>query len=303
MEKEQVLKLYKEFLQKNPQIAYIKNVKRRYCSYKWEITAMEKKGKYKPYREYLQKNPLIAYIRTICREYDELIDSAYLRNNEVLKGENLPSYLTSEKLQKLNEKYSHKLKWDIIESDMTEEQIAMFEQENGVILPKQFREYIQGYSFLQGNFYTKLAFVSDDYRYQGNHFYYNRKTDEFHYYTKEEIQQNKELIGSAEIEFFGVNNPNDTLLLRYYENIKMLHLGNLLNGWIEMLLLDCETGEVQSWDLEDPYFEAKSKEEFEGRTEMGEFWFKDFDTFLEWVFGKKVYNLEEAKKERKERNP
>ena len=41
----------------------------------------------------------------------------------------------------------------------------------------------------------------------------------------------------------------------------------------------CETGEVQSWDLEDPYFKAKSKEEFKERTEMGEFWFKDFDTF------------------------
>ena len=33
---------------------------------------MEKEQILKLYKEFLQKNPLIAYIRTICREYDEL---------------------------------------------------------------------------------------------------------------------------------------------------------------------------------------------------------------------------------------
>lgn len=251
---------------------------------------MEKERVLKLYKEYLQNNPQIAYIRNIRRNYRRLIDSMYLRNNEVLKDEKLSGNLTSEQLRKLDDRYNNKLKWDIIESDVTEEQITKFEQGNGIMLPKQFREYIQGYSFLHSNFYPKCA-VSEDYGYCG---YYNQKTGEYLRYSDKDLEQNEELIGNVKIEFFGVSNPNDTLLLGYFENIRMFQLGNLDSG--DMMLLDCETGEVQSWDHELLYFAevAKSKEEFKEKCWEGDFWFKDFDTFLEWVFEKTVYNFEEA---------
>ena len=211
-----------------------------------------------------------------------------------MKDENLSGNLTSEQLRKLDDKYNHKLKWDIIKSDVTEEQITKFEQENGITLPKQFREYIQGYSFLHSTFYPKCI-VSEDYGCCSG--YYNQKTGEHICYSDEELEQNEELIGNVKIEFFGVSNPNDTLLLGYFENIRMFQLGNLDSG--DMVLLDCETGEVQSWEHELLYFaeEAESKEEFEEKCQEGYFWFEDFDTFLEWVFGRTVYNFEETEDE------
>lgn len=250
---------------------------------------MEKERVLELYKEYLQNNPQIAYIKNIRRNYHHLIDSTYLQNNEVLKDEKLSGNLTSEELRKLDNKYNNKLKWDIIKSDVTEEQITKFERENSITLPKQFREYIQGYSFLHSTFYPKYA-VSEDYGYCG---YYNQITGAYTYYSDKDIEQNEDLIGNVEIEFFGVSNPNDTLLLGYFENIRMFQLGNLDNG--DMVLLDCETGEVQSWDHELLYFaeEANSKEEFKENCWEGNFWFEDFDTFLEWVFGKIVYNFEE----------
>ncbi len=111
---------------------------------------MKKMQLLKLYDGYLQKNPKKAYISNTEFEGSiyKLVDSAYLRNNQLLKGEKLPQYLTLEQLDELDGKYNNKLKWDMLESDVTEEQLVMFEQENDLTLPKQFREFTLGYSFL-----------------------------------------------------------------------------------------------------------------------------------------------------------
>ncbi len=104
---------------------------------------MKKMQLLKLYDGYLQKNPKKAYISNTEFEGSiyKLVDSAYLRNNQLLKGEKLLQYLTLEQLDELDGKYNNKLKWDMLESDVTEEQLVMFEQENDLTLPKQFREF------------------------------------------------------------------------------------------------------------------------------------------------------------------
>ena len=107
---------------------------------------MKKAKLYKLYEDYLQNNPQKEYVRNLHfdewgREESsyECIDSAHIRDNQILRDENLPKHLTTEQLYKLDEKYNHELKWKILESDVTEKQIELFEQENDITLPKKFR--------------------------------------------------------------------------------------------------------------------------------------------------------------------
>lgn len=138
---------------------------------------MKKMQLLKLYDGYLQKNPKKAYISNTEFEGSiyKLVDSAYLRNNQLLKGEKLPQYLTLEQLDELDGKYNNKLKWDMLESDVTEEQLVMFEQENDLTLPKQFREFTLGYSFLQGRFYPEC--VASDFCCEG---IYDKKNGRFY---------------------------------------------------------------------------------------------------------------------------
>ena len=82
----------------------------------------------------------------------------------------------------------------------------------------------------------------------------------------------------------------------YFKNFKMVHLGNLDTG--DLLLLDCETGEVQSWQHDEIALEARSRKEFLEKSCITGFWFRDFDTFLEWVYGKSIYDVDKAEEER-----
>ena len=91
---------------------------------------MKKAKLYKLYEDYLQNNPQKEYVRNLHfdewgREESsyECIDSAHIRDNQILRDENLPKHLTTEQLYKLDEKYNHELKWKILESDVTEKQI------------------------------------------------------------------------------------------------------------------------------------------------------------------------------------
>ncbi len=154
--------------------------------------------------------------------------------------------LTLEQLDELDGKYNNKLKWDMLESDVTEEQLVMFEQENDLTLPKQFREFVLGYSFLQGRFYPEC--VASDFCCEG---IYDKKTGDFMPFTDEE--------------------------------------------W---LFLDCRTGEVQSWQHDEIMLQACSKEEFKKESREGNFWFKDFDTFLRWLLGKTIYDFDKAEEEK-----
>ena len=78
--------------------------------------------------------------------------------------------------------------------------------------------------------------------------------------------------------------------------MKMIHLGNLDTG--DLLLLDCETGEVQSWQHDEIALEVRSRKEFLEKSLISGFWFRDFDTFLEWVYGKSIYDEDKAEEER-----
>ena len=209
---------------------------------------MKKMQLLKLYDGYLQKNPKKAYISNTEFEGSiyKLVDSAYLRNNQLLKGEKLLQYLTLEQLDELDGKYNNKLKWDMLESDVTEEQLVMFEQENDLTLPKQFREFALGYSFLQGRFYPEC--VASDFCCEG---IYDKKTGDFMPFTDEE--------------------------------------------W---LFLDCRTGEVQSWQHDEIMLQACSKEEFKKESREGNFWFKDFDTFLRWLLGKTIYDFDKVEEEK-----
>lgn len=255
MKKEQLLKLCEDYLKNNPQDIYVKNVKRP-------------------------------------SGYDDQIDRMYIQHNNILMNEELPECLTFGQLCRLDEKYNHALTWKIIESDVTDGQIAEFEQENGIILPQKFREYVQGYAILQECFYPKCI-VSDNY-YPCGH--YNQNTGEYILFRDEELEQEENLIGNVQINFFSINNPNVRLPYGCFEKIGMIHLGNLDSG--DMVFLDCETGEVQSWDHEmNNSWDAESKEEFEKESKIGNFWFKDFDAFLKWLFGKTVYDFDETEEE------
>lgn len=246
MKKEQLLKLYEDYLHNNPQNIYIKNVKGSF--------------------------------------YSNQIDQAYIQDNNGLSSDEIPEYLTFERLRKIDEEHNHTLKWKILESDVTDEKIEEFEHKNKVTLPKMFREYLQGYTILQKCFYPKYV-VSEEIGYQG---YYDQNTGKYERFSDKELEQDEELIGNLKMDFFGICNPNDTLSLGYFENIGMIQLGNLDNG--DIVLLDCETGTVQSWDHETMNaWEAESKEEFEEESSEGDFWFETFDDFLEWLFGKTIY--------------
>ena len=252
---------------------------------------MKKTQLYELYEDYLKNNPQDIYVKNIRRlsGYDERIDRMYIQHNSFLMNEELPECLTIGELCRLDEKHNHALTWKIVESDVTDEQIAEFEQKNGITLPQKFREYVQGYAILQACFYPKCV-VSEDCYPCG---YYNQNTGEYILFRDEELEQEENLIGNVQIDFFGINNPNVRLPYGCFEKIGMIHLGNLDSG--DMVFLDCETGEVQSWDHEmNNSWDAESKEEFEEESNMGDFWFKDFDTFLEWVFGKTVYDFDEA---------
>ncbi|MDE5825925.1 MAG: hypothetical protein K2H91_14785 [Lachnospiraceae bacterium] len=260
---------------------------------------MKKAQLYKLYEGYLQKNPQKEYVRNLNfdergREESsyECIDSAHIQDNQILRDENLPEYLTTEQLYKLDEKYNHELKWKILESDVTEEQIAIFEQENDITLPKQFREFIQGYSLLQWRFSPKCV-ASEDYL----RISYVEEKDDYRPLTNKELEQGS--TANVLVDFYGICNPNG---LQHYtdeewesadlvESIGLIHLGVINRE--EWLFLDCETGEVQSWQHDEIALEAETKEEFEEESEMGDFWFKDFDAFLEWLFGKTVYIFED----------
>lgn len=66
----------------------------------------------------------------------------------------------------------------------------------------------------------------------------------------------------------------------------------------EWLFLDCKTGEVQSWQHDEIMLQACSKEEFKKESREGNFWFKDFDTFLRWLLGKTVHDFDKAEEEK-----
>lgn len=80
-----------------------------------------------------------------------------MADNPELKDEPLPRYLSAEQLSRLDEQYNHSLTWQILDSDVTDEQIAEFEFENEIMLPKSFREFVQGYSFLHSRFYPECV--------------------------------------------------------------------------------------------------------------------------------------------------
>ena len=253
---------------------------------------MKKMQLLKLYDCYLQKNPKKAYISNTEFEGSiyKLVDSAYLRNNQLLKGEKLPQYLTLEQLDELDDKYNNKLKWDMLESDVTEEQLVMFEQENDLTLPKQFREFALGYSFLQGRFYPGC--VASDFCCEG---IYDKKTGDFMPFTDEEWEQDG-LVGNTLVDFFGISNPNGLQHFKYWKKFGFIHIGVVDNE--EWLFLDCKTGEVQSWQHDEIMLQACSKEEFKKESREGNFWFKDFDTFLRWLLGKTIYDFDKAEEEK-----
>lgn len=253
---------------------------------------MEKTQLLKLYEGYLQKKPKKAYIRNTEFEGSiyKLVDSAYLRNNQLLKGENLPQYLTLRQLDELDGKYNNGLKWDMIESDVTEEQLVMFEQKSGLTLPKQFKEFALGYSFLQGRFYPEC--VASDFCCEG---IYDKETGDFMPFTDEEWEQDG-LVGNALVDFFGISNPNGLQHFKYWKKFGFIHIGTVDNE--EWLFLDCKTGEVQSWQHDEVMLQACSEEEFRKGSREGDFWFKDFDTFFRWLLGKTIYDFDEAEEEK-----
>ena len=252
------------------------------------------------YEDYLKNNPNKSYVRNLRFDergrYEscyELIDSTHIQDNQVLRGKNIPKHLTPEQLYELDRKYNHALKWKILESDVTAEQIAVFEQENDITLPRQFCEFLQGYSFLQWWFSPKCVASGGYLRIS-----YDEEKDDYIHLSAQELQQS--LTANVLVDFFGICNPNG---LQHYidsewesaelvSSIGMIHLGVIDRE--EWLFLDCETGEVQSWQHDEIALEAESKEEFEEESSEGRFWFKDFDTFLEWLYGKTVYDFEKA---------
>ncbi|MDE5825924.1 MAG: SMI1/KNR4 family protein, partial [Lachnospiraceae bacterium] len=192
----------------------------------------------------------------------------------------------------LDDRYGNEIKWNIIESRITENQIVQFEQKNGVAIPKQFREFLQSYSFLNEGFYA-MGIASYESDFQG---VYNRKTGDYTAFTDDDMDRDEDLIGEIQLDFFNVNKSIDCMENLYFKNIRMVHLGNLDTG--DLLLLDCETGEVQSWDSEQAALEAGSRKDFLEQSPMTGFWFRNFDTFLEWVYGKSIYDVDKADEER-----
>lgn len=267
---------------------------------------MTKQSLLKLYEDYLQQNPEKEYVRNLNfdeRGRDEssyeLIDSAQIQGNQILRDENLPRHLTTEQLYRLDEKYNHELKWKILESDVTEEQIEIFEQENDITLPEQFRAFILGYSFLQWRFAPKCVAFEEFLRIS-----YDEERDAHRVLTDKEMEQG--LVANVLVDFYGICNPNG---LQHYtdegwesadlvESIGLIHLGVINRE--EWLFLDCETGEVQSWQHDEIALEAESKEEFEEESEMGYFWFKNFDAFLKWLYGITVYDFKKGLEEREE---
>ena len=77
--------------------------------------------------------------------------------------------------------------------------------------------------------------------------------------------------------------------------VKYIDVASIGEQWIS---LDCEMGVVRSWWSDELTGEACSKEEYEEGNGEGDFWFKDFDAFLEWLFGKRIYNFKEATEEK-----
>ncbi len=255
---------------------------------------MQKAQLLKLYEDYLKENPQNVYIKNVRRASGggDRVNRLYILGNKDLTEAEVPEYLTDHQVFELDEKHNHTLRWKILESEVTDEQIAAFERENNVTLPRMFCEYLQGYTVLQERFYPKYI-VSEDYGYQGR---YDKSTGKYIDYSDDELEQDEDLIGDVQIDFFGINNPSEPFSLGYFEKIGRMHLGNLDNG--DLVLLDCETGEVQSWDHEmNNAWDAESREEFEDESVMGDFWFQDFDTFLEWVYGKTVYDFEQAEEE------
>lgn len=149
-----------------------------------------------------------------------------------IKDEPLPRYLSAEQLSRLDEQYNHSLTWQILDSDVTDEQIAEFEFENEIMLPKSFREFVQGYSFLHSRFYPECV----EYK-----------------------------CSRLEVDFFGISNPNG--LQHYKDNefppikkVKYIDVASIGEQWIS---LDCEMGVVRSWWSDELTGEACSKEEYE----------------------------------------
>lgn len=248
------------------------------------------------YEEYLRKNPEKVYIENVTPALakGECIESAHLRNNPEIK-ENLPKFLEWEQVRELNGRYHNKLKWEMLESDVTGEQIMAYEKENGVTLPEQFREFLQGCSFLEGMFYPKCM-VSEDYGDCWGR--YDKEEGEIIEFTDEEWESDRKLIGNVGVYLYCNVNPNGIRRYAYYEKIGRIWIGTLDSG--DPLLLDCEFGTVESRDHETwigALQKAGSLGEFEHLCGSGDFWFKDFDSFLKWVFGKTVYIFEKAENE------
>ncbi len=255
---------------------------------------MEKIQVLKLYEDYLQRNPQDAYIRTArwsCA-LDDFVDTAYIQDNQVLRGKKLPEEMTLKQLCELDDQYSNELKWNIIESRISENQIVQFEQKNSVTFPKQFREFLQSYSFLNEGFYA-MGIASYESDFQG---VYDRKTGEYIAFSDDDMDRDEDLIGEIQLDFFNVNKSLDCMKSVYFKHMKMIHLGNLDTG--DLLLLDCETGEVQSWQHDEIALEVRSRKEFLEKSLISGFWFRDFDTFLEWVYGKSIYDEDKAEEER-----
>lgn len=249
---------------------------------------MDKKSLLGLYGGYLKRNPSRMYVKNLKIEggKDLEIDSAHLLKNQVLTDEKLPDYMTVGQLRELDSRYRNELKWDIIDSDMTEEQIAAFEKENNIILPVCFREFLQGYSFLQEEFYPKCTASFECC--QG---IYDEETGKYTPFTDEELD-GEELTGNVKFSFTGIRNPCSMKKYKCIRNVGYILIGELENNeFTDQIFLNCETGEVESWSCGRPELEYQSLQEFEDKNVLEPYGFTNFDTFLKWLFGEIVYNF------------
>lgn len=107
---------------------------------------MTKNELYKCYTSYLNQYPEIQQIKNISFVKNAKISKFYLDENEIEHWNRLPDELSATQVINLNRQHRDRLKWKLLESSLTPEEINDFEKKHQIKLPQSFRDFLLGYT-------------------------------------------------------------------------------------------------------------------------------------------------------------
>lgn len=254
---------------------------------------MTKSELYACYTSYLDRHPEKRLLENVDFDSIKYVSKYYLNIKDVPFWDSLPDELSTSQIADLNTQCQGKLRWELIESNLTANDLDDFERMKGIKISEEFRNFLMGYTPLLGTVIADFVGSEDYYCYT-----FNSKTKSFDYlYDDDDLDAPK--IARVQFSFTPILykhelsylNDRYPLLLPY----GLLCLGELCCVGQEIIFLDCSDGNIVSIYHDELISDDISDEQLNN---LKHFRFKNFDHFLRCMLGAELYD---AKKEDEKR--